>query len=789
MNLANTFKISLYAQTALAGWILGAAEEGWIPYGSLPAVILGFMWSESPRHGNRARGMNDAFASICGFIALCFATSEFFSENIEGRLLSGTHLVVYLTWIVLLQTKTDRRYWLLLALGALQLAVASVLTTGRATIWFGLSAILYIVVTTWTMSVFSLYRSATRLDPALPVPTDQPLPEEFQHRSMSIGSVQLENGLHWITAPFISGVLFTSTAGLFVSALFFLLIPRVWIPAAGALGADDTSSPAISRTMFAPDVRLGDMGPILESLDPVLQLRLRNPDRSPLHPQVYAERLGLAEPLFRVVVLSIYEGPRWKVDSLATMRPQRLLPSGNQPMVRQEIRLEDIGTDALPCLGTPLVLVDQEEQPRGSFQLLTGLIYRGPDLTKGGTVRYSVYSEMPPREPLAHARSRISPLIQSQYETSGYFHRNMQVPLSLKRTAELAREIVNRERARRGTDLSQLEAASAIESYLRDSGDYSYSLNLSIDDPSIDPVEDFLFNRKQGHCEYFASALVLMLRSIGIPSRLITGYKGGNYDAPSNTLHVQQRHAHAWCEAWIDKGWVTLDATPADERSASVEAVSANRSVWSDVRTQLAGIWSENVVNISLDKQEEVFYRPIRQFVLSIGNTLRELWKSPQETLAGFFRLLIDPRRWFSLRGAGALFVVGGTTWLVQRLIRKLRWRQWRLPQVDSTGHRIVEFYERFARLMQSLNLQRAETQTQHEFALEAAMLLHPRLQAIDLVSGPGEIADLFYKVRFGDQTLPESEIARVDALLSGMERVLQADRVDSNRPAAPQRG
>lgn len=777
MNLANTFKISLYAQTALAGWILGAAEEGWIPYGSLPAVILGFIWSESPRHGKRAPGMNDMMASICGFIALCFATTEFFSENIEGRLLSGTHLVVYLTWIVLLQSKSDRRYWLLLALGALQLAVGSVLTTGRATIWFGLSAVLYIVVTTWTMSVFSLYRSASQFDPA-PQPTSDlpPVPEEFQNHSVSLGSVQLENGLNWITAPFVSGVLFTSTAGLFVSALFFALIPRVWIPAGGALGSDDSVSPAISRTVFAPDVRLGDMGPILESLDPVLQLRLRNSDRTPLSPQIYAERLGLAEPLFRVIVLSTYEGPRWKVDSLVTSRPQRLIPTGNQPMVRQEIRLEDIGTDALPCLGTPLVLVDHEEQSRGSYQFATGLIYRSPDLRKGGTVRYSVYSEMPPREPLPFARVRISRLVQSYYETTGYLERNLQVPETMPRLIALAREVVTQERKRRGGDLSQLEMASAIESFLRDSGKYSYSLNLSIDDPSIDPVEDFLFNRKQGHCEYFASALVLMLRSVGIPARLITGYKGGNYDAASHILHVQQRHAHAWCEAWIDQSWVTLDATPADERSASVEAVSANRSVWSDMRTQLAGIWSENVVNISLDKQEEVFYRPIRQFVLAIGSTLRELWKSPQTSLAKFFGLLIDPRRWFSPRGAGALFVVVATAWLIRRLVRKLRWRQWGLPQDDITGHRIVEFYERFARLMQSLNLQRAETQTQHEFALEAATFLQPRLQAIDLAGGPGEIADLFYKVRFGDQTLPASDIARVDELLTGMERMLRPD-------------
>ena len=66
--------------------------------------------------------------------------------------------------------------------------------------------------------------------------------------------------------------------------------------------------------------------------------------------------------------------------------------------------------------------------------------------------------------------------------------------------------------------------------YLRQSGDFSYTLKLEVTDPTLDPVEDFLVNRKSGHCEYFASALALLLRSVGIPARVVNGFKGGDWN-------------------------------------------------------------------------------------------------------------------------------------------------------------------------------------------------------------------------------------------------------------------
>ena len=770
MNLASVFKLSLYSVTALAGWILGAAEEGWIPYGSLLAVFVGYVWSEGEMDDDRPRGMNDLLASFLGFVALCASTSEFFSENVEGRLLSGTHLVVYLTWIVLLQRKTNRRYWLLMALSILQIAVGAVLIGGLTTFWFGAAAVVYVFGAVWTLSVFSLYRSAAEFSPTTTINAGS----INQTESTAIGSVHNANGTTWITAPFISGVAFTSASGLFVSVLFFALIPRVWIPTSGALANEDLPSAIRSQhSAFATEVRLGDIGSILESLDPVMQVKLQTARREPLSPQVYAEQLGYAEPLFRGTSLSVYDEARWKFDPRAVLRPTRLIPYTPGIMVRQDIRLEYIGTDALFCLGTPQGVIDNEGQPRGGLQPFTGLISRHPDMHARGTVRYSVFTETPGPERKRNGTISVNSMITSQSLFHQYIERNRQVPQGLTRLQELARKVISD--AEQHRKLTPLQAAREIEIYLRESGRYSYTLSLSVTDPTIDPVEDFLFNRKEGHCEYFASALVLMLRSIDIPARLITGFKGGNYDQPTNTLHVQQRHAHAWCEAWIDGAWVTLDATPVDERSASVEAVLSNRSLWNDMRTQLAGIWADNVVNISLETQEEVFYRPIREFIASIGKM--EVWKSPQAGILSFLKLLVNPRQWFSPEGAGALFVTIASGWIAFRVLRRFRWGHWKSRQVVTGHQRIVEFYERFARLMQSLNLQRQEAQTQHEFAQQAASVLKPRLELAGLTRGPAEIADLFYQVRFGDRELPPDASRRIDDLLNGMEQALSPRR------------
>ena len=98
--------------------------------------------------------------------------------------------------------------------------------------------------------------------------------------------------------------------------------------------------------------------------------------------------------------------------------------------------------------------------------------------------------------------------------------------------------------------------------YLRESGEFSYSLKMDVADPTIDPVEDFLVNRKAGHCEYFASALAMLLRSVGIPARVVNGFKGGDWNDLAQILYVRQKHAHSWVEVYLGE-----DPEPTPPRS------------------------------------------------------------------------------------------------------------------------------------------------------------------------------------------------------------------------------
>ncbi len=102
-----------------------------------------------------------------------------------------------------------------------------------------------------------------------------------------------------------------------------------------------------------------------------------------------------------------------------------------------------------------------------------------------------------------------------------------------------------------------VEIALAMERYLAESSEFSYSLNLTMDPlPGMDPIEQFLSVDKKGNCQYYASALVLMLRSQGIPARLVVGFSTDEYNALGGYYVARQLHAHAWVEALVDAKWL-----------------------------------------------------------------------------------------------------------------------------------------------------------------------------------------------------------------------------------------
>ena len=316
MGLAPVFKLSIYVLTGFVGLALGMAEYGSVPFVSLPITIFSYWWCEmkTERVGFARRGMGETLARVLGFLALLAASLEFFGDSPEAKLLAGIHLMVYLTWIVLLQQKSDYRYWLLLTLTMMHVAVGSVLTNAT---WYGLFMIVYLFGAIWTLSVFSLYRVAQEFAAIEPGAETLPIPDPSSTPTGQVfNAVRFEDNADWISMRLVSGVSMTSLAGLFVGLAFFVLIPRVWVGA--ALGISDESLPAALRrkvTGLATEIQLGDMGPILESNDPVLKLRIfDNQTNNRVDPQSYAERLGLREPLFAGAMLTVYSEGRWRPE-------------------------------------------------------------------------------------------------------------------------------------------------------------------------------------------------------------------------------------------------------------------------------------------------------------------------------------------------------------------------------------------------------------------------------------------------------------------------------------------
>ena len=115
-----------------------------------------------------------------------------------------------------------------------------------------------------------------------------------------------------------------------------------------------------------------------------------------------------------------------------------------------------------------------------------------------------------------------------------------------------------------------------------------------------DPLANFLFERRQGHCEYFASSMAVMLRSLGIPSRVVNGFRTGEFNDLTSQYVVRASNAHSWVEAYFPGyGWIAFDPTP----GASMPV----RSGWSRTGLYLdamASFWRDWVVNYDAGHQQ-----------------------------------------------------------------------------------------------------------------------------------------------------------------------------------------
>lgn len=808
MKLEIVFHVSIYLMTALAGAMLAFGEG--IPFPSGLTVLMSIAALLFCERNQRLR-INTFFSNVLGLAALGMGTLEFFGKDEDSKLLAGAHFLSYITWIVLFQKKEVRQYWWLCALSLLQVAIGPLLTMSSG--WYGVLLVVYLILAIWTLSVFTLYQgamefgaasdapdlAATKLRAAAhapPSPANDAIStfrRAFAHnrRSAMHNSIQQDAPGRWIVPRFVFGVFGLSVAGLSLGLGMFLFVPRVWIGTGLQYRGDsDSGTPAV--TGFTNDVRLGQLGQILESTNRVMQVGLfKRLTDEPIDIEEFARQHGLEAPLFRGNVLDEYGGSRWNAanrgEYSSILESHPLQPE----MIRQEYMLDMRGFDILFAM-TPYAMAKFDPYQAVTFNVETDVLHGQGESSE--SVVYYVYTKPanPGEESARGGRFRNLP--RRRAVSSRTLARCRKLPRGLDRLARLARDLTASEKLISDSELSyEARVALTLEAHLRDSGQYLYSLNMAVDDAQIDPVEDFLFNRKRGHCEYFASALALMLRAVDIPSRLVTGFKGAD-SLGSGQYEVQQRHAHAWVEAFVNGKWTVLDPTPGG-RDDTVREVAARAGFLKRARNSISSFWSTYVVALNLNRQQQTLYEPLQGSVASGWGSVRNIMNRMSSILAWIKRAFSSPEQVFTpARGAvGLLILVLAVTAFrafsrlfnrerrpadrfsrYRRINHFLGWLAARLRgRPPDPARVIVAFYEQFQTLMHAAGLAPRLDQTQREFARHVEQSFAAHLATSGLQSFPTDLAELFYRVRFGDGLLQPTELIEVEQRLAQLAKIV----------------
>lgn len=254
--------------------------------------------------------------------------------------------------------------------------------------------------------------------------------------------------------------------------------------------------------------------------------------------------------------------------------------------------------------------------------------------------------------------------------------RDTQLPAGLDpRIAALARRIAQPE-GPEGSARDAWQQAIALRDHLLEN--YQYSLSTIARQNDI-PLAEFLFEQPHGHCEYFATALAVMLRTQGIPARMATGFVAADYNPITGFYEVKGTNAHAWVHAWVDGHWLLLEATPAYPLDAQPQTLSTANTQLRDYLAQL--------------QAEEQRLREQQQGPLSLRERLRAFGLALLQTLTQAVDILWRALQWLAPRLA-ILGIAAAALWLIA-LHLPPRWRHalqdrlgwWRMQSLARSRH------------------------------------------------------------------------------------------------------
>jgi transglutaminase-like putative cysteine protease len=620
-------------------------------------------------------------ACVAFFVADEFLISRTFLN-------STVHLVLFVMLVRLFSAQSDRDHYLLAVLSFLMVLSAAVLTVDST---FLLALAGFVLVGVATFILMEMAHSSQKS----PVQArDLQVPRAYRKLSFAIAGI----------APLLLILIFMG------AAIIFFLLPRV---SAGYLSAY-TSANDLS-TGFSDRVELGRIGQIQQSKTVVM------------HVQVDGDTTGAMQLKLRGVTLDYFDGRSWSntrskiairrgPDGHFNLRWRNVSPLGRE--VHYRVTMEPFLSEVFFLLATPSSL-------QGNYHALSE--------DSAGDV-FDLDTEHPIASYEADSTLRIPGTIRLQTVPGNVIPEvppsYLQLPALDPRIASLAEQITAKA-------ADPAAKASAIENYLR--SHYGYTLQLP-QTPPRDPIANFLFVRREGHCEYFASAMAVMLRSLRIPSRVVNGFSGGEFNDINSRYVIRASDAHSWAEAYIPgEGWMEFDPTPSTGAQA--------RTTWSRFMLYMdamASFWREWVINYDLAHQFRLSQDAGRGSRAMVGRA--QLWGRTQ-----YARMLNWARKTQDQMGqstvkwglrALALFFIGLVIAAVPRLIALVRrFRLARRPQKSPQAAATI-WYERMLRQTASRGWSKSPAQTPEEFL---STIGEPQLKSKVLT-----FTEHYEKARFG---------------------------------------
>ncbi len=605
------------------------------------------------------------------YVFVYFADYAFVSRSF---LTATVHLVLFGMVIRLFSLQKERDHYMLAVLSFLMVLAAAVLTVDSIFL-FSFAGFLMVAVVAFVLMEMrhSLAEDHTPAqEPTIATP----------YRRMAY--------LLMATAPVLMLLIMGG------SFLVFFVLPRVSSRYLSAY----TPSGDVS-TGFTDRVQLGRIGQIQQSNTVVMHVQIAN------------DLQGAYDLKWRGVALSHFDGKIWSNPFEQHFMPTSLDGSYVLPPPREKsaalsgrrihyrVLMEPLGTNVF-------FLVDRALHIRGNSRHVTtdagGAVFNvDMDHPISG---YEADSEFPTLDPAA--------LRAAPNSTDGILDDYLSLPPIDLRVARLAEQIT-------ASSPTNYDKAVALERYLLTH--YGYSLELSRTVPK-DPIAWFLFERKHGHCEYFASSMVLMLRSLHIPSRIVTGFRGGEFNDLTGQYVIRAKNAHSWVEVYFPgSGWVPFDPTPS--------ADSSSQSGWSRIQIYLdaaSSFWREWVVNYDAAHQ-----RSLGQDAAVNGRRILEelrkwVWRKHRALLRSARRaqdrIAQAPGRWT----AGAFLAGGFLIVLINAapILRAIRAHRFRAHPERAPREAAALWYSRMLRILARRGWRKTPAQTPQDFA---AAIQDPSLQ------------------------------------------------------------